>query len=81
MAAVFASAPEAVAAAFEVQCELEAAQVGESALLRARMGLHTDEGRLRAPVRGPHAPSARGVVRHHESGYVLSENNSAKFFE
>ena len=48
IAAVFASAPDAVAAALDAQCALLADKWGERGILRARMGLHTDEGRLRA---------------------------------
>jgi predicted ATPase/class 3 adenylate cyclase len=49
MAAVFTSAPEAVAAALDAQHGLLADQWGERGILHARMGLLTDEGRLRAP--------------------------------
>jgi predicted ATPase/class 3 adenylate cyclase len=49
IAAVFASAPDALAAAVEAQRRLGGQSMAETGLLRARMALHTDEGRLRAP--------------------------------
>src|SRR4051812_2288879 len=49
IAAVFASAPDAVAAALGAQHGLLADKWGERGILRARMGLLTDEGRMRAP--------------------------------
>src|SRR5215831_4324645 len=49
VAAVFSSAPHAVAAAVDVQARLAAEVWAETGPLRARMALHTDEGRLRAP--------------------------------
>ena len=49
VAAVFKSAPAAVAAALDAQHRLLANEWGERGILRARMGLLTDEGRLRAP--------------------------------
>jgi predicted ATPase/class 3 adenylate cyclase len=76
VAAVFASAPDAVAAAFEVQCELASAEAGAPALLRARMGLHTDEGRLRAPgeyVNRPLNRCARLMAVAHGGQVLLSD--------
>src|SRR5262245_5931312 len=49
IAAVFASAPHAVAAAIDVQLLLVAEPWAGTGPLRARMALHTDEGRMRAP--------------------------------
>src|SRR4029453_4061781 len=49
IAAAFASAPHAVAAAVEVQQLMATEPWTETGPLRARMGLHTDEGRMRAP--------------------------------
>jgi len=76
VAAVFASAPDAVAAALEVQRELVDDGVGESVLLRARMGLHTDEGRLRAPgeyVNRPLNRCARLMAVAHGGQVLLSD--------
>ncbi len=47
LAAAFSSAPEAIAAVLEAQRRLGAEPWGETGPLRARMGLYTDEGRLR----------------------------------
>jgi predicted ATPase/class 3 adenylate cyclase len=49
IAAVFASAPHAVAAALDVQRRMAVEPWADTGPLRARMGLHTDEGRMRAP--------------------------------
>jgi predicted ATPase/class 3 adenylate cyclase len=49
IAAVFVSAPRAVAAAVQSQRRMAAQPWGATGPLRARMALHTDEGRLRAP--------------------------------
>src|SRR5215471_18150991 len=49
IAAVFSSAPHAVAAAVDAQLLMAAEPWADTGPLRARMGLHTDEGRLRAP--------------------------------
>ena len=49
IAAVFASAPDALRAALDAQLGLGAAVWGETGPLRARMGVHSDEGQLRAP--------------------------------
>jgi predicted ATPase/class 3 adenylate cyclase len=49
IAAAFPSAPDAVCAALVAQRAMSAEAWGESGPLLARMGLHTDEGRLRAP--------------------------------
>src|SRR5262245_51646869 len=48
IAAVFASAPHAVAAALEVQRSMAAEPWTDTGPLRARMAMHTDEGRMRA---------------------------------
>jgi len=49
VAAAFGSAPDAVRAVLDAQHRLGAEAWGETGPLRVRMGLHTDEGRLRAP--------------------------------
>src|SRR5512133_758749 len=49
IAAVFASASDAVAAVVEAQRRLGAERWDVTGPLRVRMGLNTDEGRLRAP--------------------------------
>src|SRR4029077_2867446 len=49
LAAVFASAEDAVQAMFTAQVGLSTAAWGVTGPLRARMGVHSDEGRLRAP--------------------------------
>src|SRR5262245_30615217 len=49
IAAVFSSAPHAVAAAIEVQQRMASEPWAGTGSLRARMALHTDEGRMRAP--------------------------------
>ena len=49
IAAVFSSASEALGAALAAQCRLTADQSPGDARLSARMALHSDEGRLRAP--------------------------------
>src|SRR4029453_17819923 len=49
IAAVFTSAPHAVTAAGEGQQVMGAEQWSDTGPLRARMALHTDEGRMRAP--------------------------------
>jgi predicted ATPase/class 3 adenylate cyclase len=59
IAAVFTSAPDAVAAALDAQRNLLADEWGERGILRARMGLHTDEGRLRAPDQYENRPLNR----------------------
>jgi predicted ATPase len=79
VAAVFASAPDAVAAAFDVQCELASDEVA-SLFLRARMGLHTDEGRLRAPgeyVNRPLNRCARLMAVAHGGQVLLSDATTA----
>ena len=64
MAAVFASAPDALAAALDAQRGLDAHEWGEVGQLRARIGLHSDEGRLRAPREYVNRPrcAASGVT-------------------
>ncbi|MCJ7438216.1 MAG: adenylate/guanylate cyclase domain-containing protein [Acidimicrobiia bacterium] len=49
IAAVFSSAPDALRGVLDAQLRLGAAEWGETGPLRVRMGLHSDEGRLRAP--------------------------------
>ena len=69
IAAAFGSAPDAVAAAFDVQRRLAAEEWDPTTgPLRVRMGLHTDEGRLRAPgeyVNRPLNRCARLMARRH----------------
>lgn len=80
VAAVFASAPDALAAAFEAQRELGSDDVDRSGLLRARMGLHTDEGRLRAPgeyVNRPLNRCARLMAVAHGGQVLLSDATAA----
>jgi class 3 adenylate cyclase len=62
IAAVFASAPHAVAAAVEVQVRMAADPWAETGPLRARMGLHTDEGRMRAPGGTSCSPQLRSAA-------------------
>ena len=50
VAAAFASAPDALAAVLVTQQRLASAEWGETGPLRVRMGLLTDEGRLRTPT-------------------------------
>ena len=71
IAAVFTSAPHAVMAALEVQRFMAAEPWAETGPLRARMGLHTDEGRMRAPGEYMNQPLNRsagilacGLLRH-----------------
>ena len=76
MAAVFASAGDAVAAALETQRALVDADWGELGALRARMGLHADEGRFRAPgqyVNRPLNRCARLMAVAHGGQVVVSE--------
>ena len=76
VAAVFASAPDAVAAALEAQRELVSYEGVGSGLLRSRMGLHTDEGRLRAPgeyVNRPLNRCARLMAVAHGGQVLLSD--------
>src|SRR5512143_463375 len=49
IAAAFGSAPDAVSAVIDAQHRLGSEAWGATGPLRVRMGLHTDEGRLRAP--------------------------------
>src|SRR5262249_42677544 len=62
IAAVFASAVDALNAARAVQQQLAELEQADGTQLRARIGVHTDEGRLRAPredVNRPINPRAR----------------------
>jgi len=80
VAAVFGSAPDAVAAAFDAQREFASDEVGRSGLLRARMGLHTDEGRLRSPgeyVNRPLNRCARLMAVAHGGQVLLSDATAA----
>jgi predicted ATPase/class 3 adenylate cyclase len=76
VAAVFQSAPDAVAAAVDAQCDLRAIEGTAAGLLRARMGLHTDEGRLRSPeeyVNRPLNRCARLMAAAHGGQVLLSD--------
>jgi len=80
VAAVFASAPDAVAAAFDAQVELASVDSDRADLLRARMGVHTDEGRLRAPgeyVNRPLNRCARLMAVAHGGQILLSDATAA----
>ena len=76
IAAVFASASDAVAAVVEAQRRLGAEPWDVTGPLRVRMGLHTDEGRLRAPgeyVNRPLNRCARLMALAHGGQVLVSE--------
>ena len=76
IAAVFVSAPHAVAAAAEVQLLMAAEPWADTGPLRARMALHTDEGRLRAPDEYMNQPlnrCARLMATAHGGQVLVSE--------
>ena len=76
VAAAFASAPDAVAAVIDAQQQLGAEEWGATGPLRVRMGLHTDEGRLRAPgeyVNRPLNRCARLMAVGHGGQVLLSD--------
>jgi len=80
IAAVFSSAPDAVAAAVDVQLLLAAEPWAETGPLRARMAMHTDEGRLRAPGEYMNQPlnrCARLMAAAHGGQVLLSEATAA----
>src|SRR5215510_11926747 len=80
IAAVFASAPHAVAAAIEVQLLMTAEPWADTGPLRARMALHTDEGRLRAPGEYMNQPlnrCARLMAAAHGGQVLLSDATAA----
>jgi predicted ATPase/class 3 adenylate cyclase len=80
MAAAFASAPDALAAALDAQLGLDTEAWGEAGALRARMGLHSDEGRLRAPgeyVNRPLNRCARLMAVGHGGQVLLSDATAA----
>jgi predicted ATPase/class 3 adenylate cyclase len=80
IAAVFVSAPNAVAAAVGVQRRLGTEPWGETGPLRARMGLHTDEGRLRAPSEYMNQPlnrCARLMAAAHGGQVLVSDATAA----
>src|SRR5262245_5836144 len=75
IAAVFASAPNAVAAAVEVELLMAAEQWADTGPLRSRIALHTDEGRLRAPgeyVNQPLNRCARLMATAHGGQILIS---------
>jgi len=76
MAAAFGSAPDAVKAVIDAQRRLGSEVWGETGPLRVRMGLHTDEGRLRAPgeyVNRPLNRCARLMAVGHGGQVLLSD--------
>ncbi len=76
VAAVFGSAPGAVRAVLDAQQRLGAESWGDTGPLRVRMGLHTDEGRLRAPgeyVNRPLNRCARLMAVGHGGQVLLSD--------
>ena len=80
VAAVFASAPDAVAAVIDAQQRLATEDWGATGPLRVRMGLHTDEGRLRAPgeyVNRPLNRCARLMAVGHGGQVLLSDATAA----
>jgi predicted ATPase/class 3 adenylate cyclase len=80
MAAAFASAPDALAAALDAQQGLNADPWGQAGVLRARMGLHSDEGRLRAPgeyVNRPLNRCARLMAVAHGGQVLVSDATAA----
>ena len=77
MAAVFASAPDALRAALETQEQLAAEPWDATGPLRARMGLHTADGQMRAPGEYVNAPlnrCARLMAVGHGEQVLLSES-------
>ena len=80
LAAAFSSAPDAVAAVVDAQRRLGAEPWGETGPLRARMGLYTDEGRLRTPdgyVNRPLNRCARLMAIAHGGQVLVSEATEA----
>jgi len=80
IAAVFVSAPHAVAAAVEVQRRMVAEPWEDTGPLRARMAMHTDEGRMRAPGEYMNQPlnrCARLMAAAHGGQVLLSEATAA----
>ena len=76
IAAVFASASDAVAAVVEAQRRLGAERWDVTGPLRVRMGLNTDEGRLRAPgqyVNRPLNRCARLMALAHGGQVLVSD--------
>src|SRR6478736_1546411 len=76
VAAAFGSAPDAVEAVLEAQRRLGSEAWGETGPLRVRMGLHTDEGSLRAPgeyVNRPLNRCARLMAIGHGGQVLLSD--------
>jgi class 3 adenylate cyclase len=80
IAAVFASAPDAIAATLEAQQRMAAEEWGVTGPLRARMGLHSDEGQLRAPgqyVNRPLNRCARLMSVAHGGQVLVSDATAA----
>src|SRR5918994_1727351 len=80
IAAVFASAPDALSAVIDAQRRLGSEEWGSTGPLRARMGLHTDEGRLRAPGEYANQPlnrCARLMEVAHGGQILVSDSTAA----
>src|SRR5262249_30728095 len=80
IAAVFSSAPHAVAAAVEVQLLMAAERWTDTGPLLARMAMHTDEGRMRAPgeyVNQPLNRCARLMATAHGGQVLMSDATAA----
>jgi predicted ATPase len=80
IAAVFTSAPHAVATAVGVQQRLAAEAWGDSGPLRARLAIHTDEGKMRAPGEYMNQPlnrCARLMAVAHGGQVLISDTTAA----
>jgi predicted ATPase/class 3 adenylate cyclase len=79
VAAAFSTAADALRAVLEAQQRLQAEEWGATGPLRARMGLHTDEGRLRGPdeyVNRPLNRCARLMAIAHGGQVLLSDSTA-----
>jgi class 3 adenylate cyclase len=79
VAAAFSTAADALRAVLEAQQRLQAEEWGATGPLRARMGLHTDEGRLRGPdeyVNRPLNRCARLMAIAHGGQMLLSDSTA-----
>jgi predicted ATPase len=79
IAAVFSSAPHAVAAAVDVQLRFVVEPWADAGPIRARMALHTDEGRMRAPGEYMNQPlnrCARLMATAHGGQVLLSDTTA-----
>jgi predicted ATPase/class 3 adenylate cyclase len=80
IAAVFASAPHAVTAALEFQRFMVVEPWADTGPLRARMAMHTDEGRMRAPGEYMNQPlnrCARLMATAHGGQVLISDATAA----